>query len=106
MLNERRLIYADALIKYMCDHCGVSCNLEDECCSNVDAVENQPTVDAVEVVMCKDCKYWEARYFGYSPDGTCICLHRYHDAESPMTHSDHYCAYGEKSGTQPQWEGV
>lgn len=50
-----RLIDADALIKYMCDHCGVSCNLEDECCSNVDAVENQPTVDAVPVVRCKDC---------------------------------------------------
>lgn len=33
-----RLIDAEALIKYMCDHCGVTCNLEDECCSTVDAI--------------------------------------------------------------------
>ena len=44
-----RLIDADALIKYMCNHCGASCNLEDECCSNVDAVENQPTIGSEPV---------------------------------------------------------
>lgn len=61
-----RLIDADALIKYMCDHCGVSCNLEDECCSNVDAVENQPTVDAVAVVRCRDCAKRGTRNCGFS----------------------------------------
>lgn len=61
-----RLIDADALIKYMCDHCGCNCNLEDECCSNVDAVGNQPTVDAVPVVRCKDCAKRGTRNCGFS----------------------------------------
>lgn len=87
-----RLIDADALVKWMCDHCGASCDLEDECCSSVDAVENQPTVDAVPVVRCRDCRHmsieqglrycdaWE-HFNGEGDDGFCNYGERISNAE-------------------------
>lgn len=42
-----RLIDADALLKYKSDHETISTHL----------IYNAPTVDAVPVVRCKDCKY-------------------------------------------------
>ena len=53
-----RPIDADALIKYMCDHCGATCNLEDECCANVDAVENAPTINLED---CRPSGRWLER---------------------------------------------
>ena len=49
------------------------------------ALERQPTVDAVEVVRCKDCKYY---------DGECpypVC--NYH--EGNVNETD-FCAWGER----------
>ena len=69
MANEKRLIDANALLrdneKYFCEPCkekghdyhGVACRA----CWVDDmriAIEDAPTVDAVEVVRCKDCKHW------------------------------------------------
>lgn len=47
-----------------------------------DIVDQQPTVDAVEVVRCKDCKYRKKNTF---------CLHnmRYEDDNG-------FCSYGER----------
>lgn len=56
--------------------------------------------DYVEVVFCKDCKYWERLY--YRPfveprnDGRCKALWQFHDAERNITFEDHFCSYGEK----------
>lgn len=84
-----RLIDADALIKYMCDHCGANCNLEDECCFNVDAVENQPTVDAV----VHGWWYW-------ADDGYCRCAKCHQKApvirqwdDEPVTTMTNYCPH-------------
>ena len=44
------LISRSALIEYLCSRCSAKCNLEEECCSHVDAIENAPAVDAVPVV--------------------------------------------------------
>ena len=33
-----------------------------------DCIDNAPTVDAIEVVRCKDCKYWTGKDY----DGCCI----------------------------------
>ena len=43
-----------------------------------------PTVDAVEVVRCKDCNYWNNPYCNHS--------------ESTMldTQADNFCSYGER----------
>lgn len=65
--------------------------------SDVDAA---PTVDAVEVVRCKDCSWRDA-------EGDCLnpkCGKSWYGCHVP---DEHYCSYGErKSGTHPQKEGV
>ena len=50
-------------------------------------VDNAPTVDAVEVVRCKDCKWFEPE----DEDGDCWC---YYDNDT--TCRDGYCSMGEK----------
>ena len=49
-----------------------------------ESIKNAPTVDAVEVVRCKDCKY----YWRNNPLETWVCL------ASPR--DDAYCSEGER----------
>ena len=81
--NEKRLIDANALIKEA---------YVDGAYGYVDAeqIANAPTIDAVEVVRCKECKY------SYDDlDGLCctygVCI----DSIVP---EDFYCSYGEQRG--------
>ena len=95
MENKTRLIDADALFKaiksdkvawrfgvpntlgLLFDHLRVIIKL-------------QPTVDAVEVVRCKDCKQWSRNSgIAESPNGHCFC----HDIE---TNGHDFCSYGER----------
>lgn len=56
MANEKRLIDANALIDSLYDNeFAMLCPLDEV--SGV--VDSQPTVNAVEVVRCKDCKHME-----------------------------------------------
>lgn len=48
------------------------------------AIDNTPNVDAVEVVRCKDCKYWEDNKY---------CATRVIDNE---TEPNDYCSWGQK----------
>ena len=48
-----------------------------------------PTVDAVEVVRCKDCKYWQDNNDGY-PHEEC----RWGHGETPDAND--FCSYGER----------
>lgn len=58
-------------------------------------INDAPTIDAVEVVRCKDCKY-------RSEDGECDCnsLHMQMEGDSIgvgfMPEKDFYCAYGKR----------
>ena len=54
----------------------------------VDLVDEQPTVDAVEVVRCKDCKYYEETD---SRIGTCLLT-------ISGAEVDGFCAWGEWGG--------
>lgn len=58
----------------------------DECVSKV---EDFKLVDAVPVVRCKDCVYWENGK-DYEPYCTCInsCME--------VVNSDDFCSYGER----------
>lgn len=62
----------------------------------LDSIDAQPTVDAVEVVRCKDCKYWEQ----YNAcDGTKPYRYRcmnYDGFFYKRTASDNFCSYGER----------
>ena len=54
----------------------------------IDAIiENAPTVDAVEVVRCKDCKWFEPE----DEDGDCWC-----HCNNCITYRDGYCSWGER----------
>ena len=58
-------------------------------------IDQQPSVDAVEVVRCKDCRWWER---DYQP--------RYHPDERPCnrvgmgTSPDWFCADGKRKGEE------
>ena len=52
-------------------------------------IANAPTIDAVEVVRCKECKYWQDNNNGY-PHEEC----RWGKEETPDDND--YCSYGER----------
>lgn len=86
-----RLIDSDALIEYI--DVGHLRNPLELCFSEravVDMLERRPTVDAVPVVRCKDCKQWR-RNIGFTdnPNGHCF----YHDID---TNGFDFCSYGER----------
>ena len=69
-----RLIDADALREKHCEGCSddvrESCKTDPVCASLMWVVE-EPTIDAVEVVRCKDCKWYSSGlcnlYIGFTP---------------------------------------
>lgn len=60
-----------------------------------DDIDDAPTIDAVEVVRCRDCKY-------RSEYGECDCNSLYMDMEGDtigvgfVPKKDFYCSYGER----------
>ena len=105
MATEKRLIDANALQNLLLP---IAIGLEKEYGSLGGAVsgvmmhvDDAPTVDAVEVVRCSDCKHWIKADRGSwqmrgRTDGTCKMLAGQHCAEMYMTEHDHFCAYGER----------
>lgn len=61
-------------------------------------VTNIPAADVVEIVRCKDCKYYEA--FDCLDIGTCcnekIYISYYGECAILQPKPDFYCAYGER----------
>lgn len=101
--NEKRLIDANALISYI-DECSQESRFRVYYGYAKSFIDDAPTVDAVEVVRCRECKHHrdkneqEQKYLVedilicISPDATDDCW----NAVWP----DHFCSYGErKEGT-------
>lgn len=67
----------------------------ERCFDYVDAddIDNAPTVDAVEVVRCKDCKHYDL--------GVCLKIYSngnaHPEAWQPRRPED-FCSYGERKG--------
>ena len=59
----------------------------------IGAIEEAPTIDAVEVVRCRECKYWIDNSF---EDDDLFRECRWRDDET--TDEDDYCSYGEREG--------
>lgn len=60
---------------------------------NVDVnyfITNAPAVDVVEVVRCKNCKYW----FSPSNDDAHYCKYKY--GLQGLVAEEDYCSYGER----------
>ena len=87
MANEKRLIDANALIE--------EANAEGAY-GYVDAfqIANASTVDAVEVVRCRDCKHWHK--------GTLFCDYMpYGEAQEHVNwYADDFCSYGERKDNE------
>jgi hypothetical protein len=56
----------------------------------------------VEVVRCKDCRWWQPMDNGFSwndegrTDGECQMLYSTHYAERALTEREHFCGYGKR----------
>ena len=87
MANEKRLIDANALIE--------EANAEGAY-GYVDAfqIANAPTVDAISVVRCRDCKHWHK--------GTLFCDYMpYGEAQERVNwYADDFCSYGERKDNE------
>jgi hypothetical protein len=82
-----RLIDADAILEEHCDGCSLA--QREECkakpvCGLAMWIVEAPTVDAVEVVRCKDCKFLHDR-------GYCTLV-----AGLTRIKHDDYCSRGER----------
>lgn len=90
-----RLIDADAIIDFI-DMDSTWDPLE-TCFSErdvVDMLESAPTVDAVEVVRCKDCKHWNIRK-GNDPTQLYFC--NFNNLWSKPCRAPYdFCSYGER----------
>ena len=91
-----RLIDADAFIAEHCADCKYAnvngiCTKEAPLCGSVQIVTELPTIDAVEVIRCKDCKH---RYNG--KDCTHPLLLSYSWGAIRNVKDDDFCSYGER----------
>lgn len=90
MANEKRLIDADALKREFSTIADRS-NLDYIFIDVIsDAIEDAPTVDAVEVVRCKNCKNWRENWIAGIESGVCLC------GKPRRTKPDDFCSYGER----------
>lgn len=95
-----RYIDADELVQWsekvdLTEDGGIDINVFDE------YVQNAPTIDAVPVVRCKDCRWWYKK-IDESPYGYCYACKHGHISEHweiriyRTYKSDWYCADGER----------
>ena len=96
-----RLIDADSLQRRIC---GAKCGCEYEDCGNEEGcvydhfISNTPTIDAVPVVRCRECKHHRDKNeqeHQYLAEDILICTSQ--DATEDCWNavwSDHFCSYG------------
>ncbi len=56
-------------------------------------IENAPTIDAVSVVRCGECRFYIA------DEGKCTRSTWTYDWHRPKTNADDFCSYAERSDT-------
>ena len=94
MATEKRLIDAEAIARKLknanCAECNIVRQIQCSACWVNDVLDLLcgDSVDAVEVVRCKDCKHWSMGY----------CNHFAYYSYEPMTNEDGFCSYGERKG--------
>ena len=98
MATEKRLIDADAEIatikENVCRNCNSYNGVRCRACwvdTTIGFIDEAPTVDAVEVVRCKDCKYLyyhniDEQYYCGMGCGLADCVN-----------PDDFCPYGERN---------
>lgn len=97
-----RLIDVDALIETMRENAEGNEGWYGDTWAFMRDVENAPTIDAVPVVRCKDCKHWdEHSQYGYdSENGVygnyCMLWTPDDDFYAVQTPEDGFCFVGER----------
>ena len=93
-----RIIDADAMKRVyqevLCNHVAcIDCSffMGDKYCRFETMLSEAPTVDAVPVVRCRDCKHYATADF----DGNILCGCTLHSAMVDIT-PDSFCSYGER----------
>lgn len=90
-MAEDRLISAKEFKRFLCGCCNVL-NGGEPCepaeCNVMLVIDQQPTIDAVEVVRCKDCEFWNDGWFPECTMGKCK------RGKPVLTEPHHYCSYG------------
>lgn len=86
-----RLIYADALIAWIKESMQQTSKVK----AIIAKIKTMPTIDAVSVVRCKDCKhkYQEPWNNGVAVEGECEIWHN-------ATLDDDFCSYGERKESE------
>lgn len=82
-----RLIDADALLKKITEDFRGDEGWFGDTWDFLNTIKNAPTIDAVPVVRCLDCKYWEPATLS---SGNCG-----REFDVPA-YKDDYCSYGER----------
>ena len=85
MADEKRPIDANALMEKYCEGCAKEVQemcKSDPVCATMMWVVEEPTVYAVEVVRCKDCKQYNE--------------HRYCNYFAQTVLDNDFCSYGER----------
>ena len=105
MVSEKRLIDANALKGQFIDYVRTPPHFhygdwQNMCINGTEideVIENAPTVDAVEVVRCKDCHWWR---LVNTRNGCGICQHEVFSVDDctvdPVTEPTDFCSYGER----------
>lgn len=101
-----RLIDADALREVHCEGCDETIRSiceNDPVCATLMWVDEAPTVDAVPVVRCKDCKHyhenegWCDKHSTFIDDRGVFC-HPWESNEWKTFAPDDFCSHGERRG--------
>ena len=103
-MKEKRLIDVDDLIDFI--NMGHLRNPLESCFSErdvVDMLESRPTVDAVHVVRCRDCKHWgDQDGILQNSDGELFARCKVHNYLIDGRHTgwcpseNDFCSYGER----------
>jgi hypothetical protein len=95
----RRLIDANALMKYINEEHSYAGLPMASHILTMELLTYAPTVDAVEVVRCKDCKHYKPRNRSARWDCKTPCCNRSAALKFP---EDGFCSYGERRNNEPE----
>jgi hypothetical protein len=85
MATEKRLIDANEVLEVICDYCPDDIPCPVGGCAEFQKIRRLLTADAVEVVRCKDCRFWHV--------DTVSC--DFVGADTNW-YAEDYCSYGER----------
>ena len=87
LISREALLSFEKMDADLCATCGEHHTAEDV----IMMIKTAPTVDAVPVVRCRECKHYDTADF----DGNILCGCTLHSAMLDIT-PDSFCSYGEK----------